>query len=74
MATPQIEVKIELLQRDRSRQHPPLLPSYYVTMETAGGVWEETVHGRDQLDICLKFLQAGVALMGGHLTLPEIPR
>jgi hypothetical protein len=76
MAVPKVEVKVELLKPDRSR-HPPLLPSYFITMMTEeghGGVWEETCHGRDQLDICLKFLQAGVALVGGHVELPEIPR
>jgi hypothetical protein len=68
-----VTVEIKIIEPPRPTH--PQVPIYFVSMNNGKGTWEETCFGREHLDLCLRFLQAGVTLSSEqYFSLPEIPK
>lgn len=65
MAATITRIKVEL---------DPPLETFNVVFETKGGVWHHSAGSTYELELFLKGVQAGCAMMGQYYSLPQIPR
>ncbi len=67
-----VEVKITIERIQLLLEHR--VDVFPVTLETKRGVWDETLRSEHDLVTFLRGVEAGCAMLGTIISLPEVPR